>query len=195
MFETRKPDMSCQNLEGMSKGQYCGKRHCERHIHIYIYLCIYIYIYIHTQQWQQCQCLFLFKNCPIRSFMSQTDPLSSSFDISASAVFLFRLSVCYCYNLFSCLWFSFFFLSPLLSFSFFLSSFLQCGPAHLSRDHSHHAVAVPRWTKRWIWFPAVQELCVSRLFQHLTWSVIWRSPVCLIWFFCYFNLPLRKHRF
>ena len=43
-----------------------------------------------------------------------------------------------------------------------VSSLLQCSPAHVGWHHSHHAVSVPRWTKGWIWFPAVQELHVSR---------------------------------
>lgn len=52
-------------------------------------------------------------------------------------------------------------------FSSLMSSLLQCSPTHLGWHHSHHAVAVPRWTKGWIWFPAVQELHVSRFCQQI----------------------------
>lgn len=52
-----------------------------------------------------------------------------------------------------------------LCLSSFMSSLLQRSPTHLCWHYSHHAVAVPRWTKGWIWFPAVQELHVSRFCQ------------------------------
>lgn len=44
-------------------------------------------------------------------------------------------------------------------------SILQRGPPHLSWHHSHHAVAVPRWTEGRVWIPAIQELHVSRVCQ------------------------------
>lgn len=52
---------------------------------------------------------------------------------------------------------------PSLCLSSLISSFLQCIPPHLRWHHSHHAVAVPRWTEGWVRFPAVQELHVSQV--------------------------------
>lgn len=57
-------------------------------------------------------------------------------------------------------------------FSSLVTSLLQCCPTHLSWHHSHHAVTVPRWTKGWVWFPAVQEFHVSRFCQQIFISVI-----------------------
>lgn len=58
---------------------------------------------------------------------------------------------------------SFLFLSVCPCFSSLMSSLLQRSPSHLRWHHSHHAVAVPRRTTGWIWFPAVQKLHVSRV--------------------------------
>lgn len=79
---------------------------------------------------------------------------------------------------------SFLFLSISCSSSL-MYSLLQCSTTHLGWHHSHHAVAVPRWTKGWIWFPAVQELHVSRFCQQLFISFCFRSSFrsifCLEW--------------
>lgn len=65
-------------------------------------------------------------------------------------------------------------------------SLLQCSPPHLGWHHSHHAVAVPRWTEGWIWLPAVQELHVSR--------VCHQSLVSLSWMICFFVTSVRTLR-
>lgn len=85
----------------------------------------------------------------------------------------------------------FFFLFPSWSVSIcssVMSSLLQRSAAHLGWHHSHHAVAVPRWAKGWVWFPAVQELNVSfqqlliRLFMYQTWPCNWQKE----FYFCCF---------
>lgn len=80
---------------------------------------------------------------------------SSSF---STFVFPCHLPAYLCHTLFS---FVCGFVPPPPKFSL-VSSLLQCCPTHLRWHHSHHAVTVPRWTKGWVWFPAVQEFHVSR---------------------------------
>lgn len=125
---------------------------------------------IHTQAWYEgasvamTEILFPIPNLSFRSVGQTPPPLS--FNLFASGEFSFPPLIhsilktvcgsllCFCSSF------------PLLFF--FIPSFLQRCPTHLSWHHSHHAVAVPWWTKRRIWLPSVQELYVSAAWDPLS---------------------------